>query len=50
MKYKADNKEQAEMKAEHDAFQDVKDGRLGAGVGLKSLLICRGDFDAAAFK
>lgn len=38
-----------EMKAEHDAFEDVEEGRLGAGVGFKSLLICRDGFDAELF-
>lgn len=37
------------MKTEHDAFQDEEEGRLGAGVGLKSLLICRDDFDVESF-
>lgn len=49
LKCKADNSEQAEMKTEHDAFQDVEEGRLWAGVGLKSLLICRDDFDVESF-
>lgn len=49
MKCKADNGEQVEMKAEHDAFEDVEEGRLGAGVGFKSLLICRDGFDAELF-
>lgn len=38
-----------EMKAEHDAFEDVEEERLGAGVGFKSLLICRDGFDAFFF-
>lgn len=38
-----------EMKAEHDAFEDVEEERLGAGVGFKSLLICRDGFDAELF-
>lgn len=45
LKCKADNGEQAEMKTEHDVFE----GRLGAGVGLKSPLICGDDFDAETF-
>lgn len=37
------------MKAEHDAFEDEEEGRLGAGVGFKSLLICNDDFDTELF-